>query len=147
MFSACLANPLIPSIEHRQVGSCATTPCQPGYCCSQYFYCGKTGDYCGSGTCAGGVGGTCPNAGDCCSPYGFCGQGTQYCGAPTSTTTPTPSPTTTMPVPPGTSGVGQWGQCGGKGWAGPTVCMAPYTCTYGGAWWSSCECPGNAYSC
>lgn len=151
MFSACLAKPLIPSIEQRQVGSCATSPCQVGNCCSKYFYCGNTPEYCGPGTCVGGVGGKCPNAGDCCSPYGFCGKGIAYCGAgppSTPTLTPTPTPTLTQPDPPINPGtVGHWNQCGGTGWTGPTVCMAPYTCTYGGAWWSSCQCPGNAYSC
>ncbi|KAF8180231.1 cutinase-domain-containing protein [Mycena galopus ATCC 62051] len=38
----------------------------------------------------------------------------------TTTTSPTSSPTG------GTAA--HWGQCGGSGWTGPTVCAAPYTC-------------------
>ena len=151
IFSACLAIPLIPSVENRQEGSCSTAPCQIGYCCSTAFFCGKTQDYCGQGTCVGGVGGTCPVEGQCCSQYGFCGWGTDYCGTPSTPTaapSPTPTPTTSPPAPPVNSGtVNQWNQCGGEGWEGGTVCVAPFICTYGGAWWSSCECPGNAYEC
>ncbi|KAF9046609.1 hypothetical protein BJ165DRAFT_1527688 [Panaeolus papilionaceus] len=52
------------------------------------------------------------------------------------TTTPTTPPTTTRPtttVPSTTTTSGgpqqtQWGQCGGTGYNGPTVCVSPYTC-------------------
>ncbi|KAG8971988.1 hypothetical protein FRC05_010401 [Tulasnella sp. 425] len=54
-------------------------------------------------------------------------------GGTTPTTTPinfTPTPitskTTTTPYA-GTSAA-HWGQCGGQGWTGPTVCVPPYTC-------------------
>src|SRR5450432_1681068 len=87
LFIHSLANPLIPNIGHRQLGSCATAPCAVGYCCSIYEYCGTGTDYCQIGSCVGGVGGTCA-AGLCCSPYGYCGTGAGYC-----VTTPTPTPT------------------------------------------------------
>ncbi|KAG9246661.1 hypothetical protein BJ878DRAFT_478076 [Calycina marina] len=168
------ANPFVP-LEHRgEYGSCATTPCQPGYCCSKYKYCGKGPDYCGSahdpnpdhdhghdgnvGTCIGGVGGHC--YGDlCCSPYGYCGTGEAYCGKPkpppappapticlecphpppTSTSTPFTDPPKPEFPPPKPGWVNQWGQCGGKDYAGATVCKPPYKCTYYSAWWSDCR--------
>ncbi|KIO27858.1 carbohydrate-binding module family 1 protein [Tulasnella calospora MUT 4182] len=56
-----------------------------------------------------------------------------------TTTTPTTSQTTTTTTT--TSGgatAPHWGQCGGQGWTGPTVCAAPYTCQYSNAWYSQC---------
>jgi chitinase len=44
---------------------------------------------------------------------------------------------TTTPAGPGT--VNQWGQCGGNGYTGSTVCVAPYTCVEISGWWSQCE--------
>jgi acetylxylan esterase len=32
----------------------------------------------------------------------------------------------------------KWGQCGGIGYSGPTVCVAGTTCTYSNAWYSQC---------
>ncbi|KAJ8508424.1 hypothetical protein ONZ45_g9305 [Pleurotus djamor] len=43
--------------------------------------------------------------------------------APSSTSSSAPTST-----PPSTGTVTQWGQCGGTGWTGGTVCIAPYTC-------------------
>ncbi|RDB18011.1 hypothetical protein Hypma_000695 [Hypsizygus marmoreus] len=42
-----------------------------------------------------------------------------------STTTPTTPTTTTTATGPTQT---QWGQCGGNGYTGPTVCASPYTC-------------------
>ncbi|POR33100.1 Endochitinase 2 [Tolypocladium paradoxum] len=60
---------------------------------------------------------------------------------PTSISKPTSTPTTSTSAPTTTptGTVPQWGQCGGQGYTGPTLCAAPYTCVYGGAWWSSCR--------
>ncbi|CAG8976957.1 hypothetical protein HYALB_00010939 [Hymenoscyphus albidus] len=55
----------------------------------------------------------------------------------TSTTRRTTTTTTSSPAP--TGGVLQWGQCGGMGYTGPTVCQSPYTCVANGVWWSQCE--------
>ena len=73
--------------------------CPDGSCCSQYFYCGTTSDYCGAGsTCVNNYGngtqpcnmtdipcgngfrgnGICSN-GECCSQYGYCGTSAAYC--------------------------------------------------------------------
>ncbi|POS70224.1 glycosyl hydrolase family 10 [Diaporthe helianthi] len=38
----------------------------------------------------------------------------------------------------GTNIAALWGQCGGLGWTGPTVCAAPYTCTVSNAYYSQC---------
>ncbi|GJJ13661.1 esterase/lipase/thioesterase [Clathrus columnatus] len=46
-----------------------------------------------------------------------------HSSTPSSSPTPTPSPS---PVG-GTAA--HYGQCGGQGWTGPTVCASPYTCT------------------
>jgi len=55
-----------------------------------------------------------------------------------------PAPTTpvTQPTTPPSTGSGgtvpEWGQCGGIGWTGGTVCVAPYTCKVGNAYYSQC---------
>ncbi|KAI1145466.1 carbohydrate-binding module family 1 protein [Nemania diffusa] len=53
--------------------------------------------------------------------------------ATTATTTKT---TTTTATPTGT--VSQYGQCGGSGYTGPTVCVAPYTCQAQNDFYSQC---------
>ncbi|KAI0410024.1 putative class III chitinase [Xylaria palmicola] len=57
-------------------------------------------------------------------------------GTPTTTTMATSTRTTAQP---GTTGVAQWGQCGGIGYTGPTVCQSPYKCVKTGDYWSSCQ--------
>ncbi|PMD33173.1 carbohydrate-binding module family 18 [Hyaloscypha variabilis F] len=142
LFPSVFATPLIPSLEHRQLGSCATAPCAPGLCCSIYDYCGTGSDYCQVGSCTGGVGGTCA-PGLCCSIWGYCGVGYGYCPSTTTTssTTSTAAPTSTSSSasPTGTGTVNQWGQCGGEGYTGPTTCVAPYVCTFYTVWWSDCR--------
>lgn len=53
--------------------------------------------------------------------------------AATTTTTSTFGSSST-----GSSLITQWGQCGGEGYTGPTQCRPPYTCVFGGHYWSSC---------
>jgi chitinase len=66
-------------------------------------------------------------------------------GLPAATTMVTstrPATTTTRPgtTPTGAPGtVNQWGQCGGQGWTGATVCVAPYNCVVSSVWWSDCR--------
>ncbi|KAF8148705.1 putative acetyl xylan esterase [Crassisporium funariophilum] len=54
----------------------------------------------------------------------------------------TPVGTTTTPPTstgsPGGSAVAHYGQCGGQGWTGSTVCAAPYTCQAQSAFYSQC---------
>lgn len=40
---------------------------------------------------------------------------------------------------------GAYGQCGGKGWTGPTTCISGYTCVYNNDWYSQCL-PGTPSS-
>jgi acetylxylan esterase len=74
-----------------------------------------------------GVGHTVPErAGDVLAFFGLDGTVTTTAGP---TTTRTTSPTTSTPTPTSGGTVPQWGQCGGQGWTGATVCVSPYTCT------------------
>jgi len=54
--------------------------------------------------------------------------------APAATT----APATTQPTQPAAGTVAHWGQCGGQGWAGSTVCASPWTCTVSNNWFSQC---------
>ncbi|KAL6689915.1 carbohydrate-binding module family 1 protein [Trichoderma pleuroticola] len=53
---------------------------------------------------------------------------------PSTTIRPTTSKTTSSAGPTQT----KYGQCGGQGWAGPTVCASGSTCTYQNAYYSQC---------
>ncbi|KAG9023911.1 hypothetical protein FRB95_012317, partial [Tulasnella sp. JGI-2019a] len=46
--------------------------------------------------------------------------------------------TTTTSVAPSTSTAAHYGQCGGIGWTGATVCASPFVCTYSNAYFSQC---------
>ncbi|KAJ3823892.1 hypothetical protein F5878DRAFT_532412 [Lentinula raphanica] len=59
----------------------------------------------------------------------------------TSSTTSSHSTTTvstTSSAPTSTSTAGAYGQCGGSGWTGPTVCVSGYTCTVQNDFYSQC---------
>ncbi|KAL2802185.1 endo-1,4-beta-xylanase precursor [Aspergillus granulosus] len=58
----------------------------------------------------------------------------------TTTTTTVTTMTTTTSATTTSTGVTapRWGQCGGNGWTGPTVCASPWTCTYVNNWYSQC---------
>lgn len=60
--------------------------------------------------------------------------------SPSSTSSPasTGRPTNTPGGPSGDAVAGQWGQCGGQGWTGATVCASPYTCTAASVYYSQC---------
>ncbi|RYC62980.1 hypothetical protein CHU98_g3217 [Xylaria longipes] len=59
---------------------------------------------------------------------------------PTSTSLPGNTATTSSaPASSATGTVSQWGQCGGKGYTGPTACKSPYTCVKTGDYWSQCQ--------
>jgi hypothetical protein len=72
--------------------------------------------------------------------YGSSGSGTTPPGTTTTTHTSAPSPPFTGPTTtPTTSGsVPEYGQCGGIGWTGGTVCVSPYKCTVVNAYYSQC---------
>ncbi|KAJ8518567.1 hypothetical protein ONZ45_g4390 [Pleurotus djamor] len=48
------------------------------------------------------------------------------------------SSSTVVPTPTGGATVPKWGQCGGQGYSGPTVCEAGSTCTFSNPWYSQC---------
>jgi hypothetical protein len=48
-----------------------------------------------------------------------------------------PAPSTTAP-PPTSGGAEHYGQCGGSGWAGATICNSPYTCSAVNQWYHQC---------
>lgn len=56
-----------------------------------------------------------------------------------STIAPTSTSTSTAPASTATGTVEEWGQCGGEGYTGSTVCASPYTCVEQSVWWSSCQ--------
>lgn len=60
------------------------------------------------------------------------------------TVAPTASPTaapTAVPTPtPTQSCAGQWAQCGGQGWTGPTCCLNNCKCVEQSQWYSQCTC-------
>ncbi|OQD79351.1 hypothetical protein PENANT_c053G02808 [Penicillium antarcticum] len=58
--------------------------------------------------------------------------------AATTLATTTKATTTTTASSGGSTGVAHWGQCGGSGWTGGTVCVSGYTCTYTNDWYSQC---------
>jgi len=55
---------------------------------------------------------------------------------PVSITSTTTRTTTTTSAPGGTAP--HYGQCGGIGWTGPTVCASPYKCVKNGDYYSQC---------
>lgn len=58
----------------------------------------------------------------------------------TKTTTTTRTTTTSSSATATATGtVGEWGQCGGEGYTGSTVCESPYVCVELSVWWSQCE--------
>lgn len=63
---------------------------------------------------------------------------TSKVGTTMTTVTKTTS-TSTAPTSTGTGTVAQWGQCGGIGYTGSTVCTPPYTCVANSVWWSQCQ--------
>ncbi|KAI1824015.1 putative endochitinase CHI2 [Xylaria intraflava] len=74
------------------------------------------------------------------------GGGSGGNGTTTTTSSPTKTPTHTSTSAPASTttgsssgSVGQWGQCGGMGYTGPTTCKSPYKCVEVGPYWSQCE--------
>ncbi|KAI0436457.1 carbohydrate-binding module family 1 protein [Xylaria telfairii] len=58
--------------------------------------------------------------------------------ATTTTTMATSTKTTSAGTSPTSCTVAKWGQCGGKGWTGCTVCAVGSTCTVGNDYYSQC---------
>jgi acetylxylan esterase len=67
------------------------------------------------------------------------GTSTSVSSVKTSSTSSTSSiGTTTSSASATASTVPKWGQCGGNGYTGSTVCVAGSTCTFSNAWYSQC---------
>ncbi|ROW13163.1 hypothetical protein VPNG_04870 [Cytospora leucostoma] len=58
--------------------------------------------------------------------------------ATTSTTAAATTTTSSSATASSTATAARWGQCGGSGWTGATVCASSYTCTYVNAYYSQC---------
>jgi len=58
--------------------------------------------------------------------------------ATTTATATTTAAATTSAAPTGGATAAHWGQCGGQGWTGPTVCASPYTCKASNQYYSQC---------
>jgi len=61
--------------------------------------------------------------------------------AATTTTKPVTTSTTTKSTTTTSAAAGtvvRYGQCGGQGWTGGTVCVSPYVCTVSNAYFSQC---------
>ncbi|KAG6906539.1 Exoglucanase 1, partial [Tephrocybe rancida] len=65
----------------------------------------------------------------------YSGTGGSTSGTSTGTTA---QPTSTTSAPPSTATQVKWGQCGGIGWTGPTVCTSGTTCQVGNPYYSQC---------
>ncbi|TID06137.1 putative acetylxylan esterase A [Colletotrichum higginsianum] len=81
--------------------------------------------------------------------FGITGGSTQPGTTATTATTTTTRTTQSSAPPPATSTasaaptgggctVARWGQCGGSGWGGCSVCASPYTCQAANQWYSQC---------
>ncbi|MCJ1329250.1 hypothetical protein MMC10_005929 [Thelotrema lepadinum] len=57
---------------------------------------------------------------------------------PTTTLSTVATPTQTSSSGSGAGTVAEWGQCGGIGWTGGTVCVSPYTCHVSNSYYSQC---------
>ncbi|KAK0366608.1 hypothetical protein LTR91_003273 [Friedmanniomyces endolithicus] len=58
--------------------------------------------------------------------------------APSSVATSTAAAAPTSTSSSTSGAVAHYAQCGGQGWKGATTCVAPYTCTASGAYYSQC---------
>ena len=56
----------------------------------------------------------------------------------TTTAATTSKPATTVAPPPSSGGASEWAQCGGSGYAGPTYCVAGYTCSTMNPYYAQC---------
>ncbi|KAJ5620965.1 acetyl xylan esterase (Axe1) [Penicillium lagena] len=63
---------------------------------------------------------------------------TKLSSSSSGSTTTTTITTTTGSGSTSTGTVAEWGQCGGLGWTGGTVCASPYTCKAANAYYSQC---------
>ncbi|KAF8967130.1 glycoside hydrolase family 61 protein I [Flammula alnicola] len=81
------------------------------------------------------------------SVFSCSGQGSSVTTSPATTSQPatasvpiSSSSSASAPATPSTAAgtVAHYAQCGGTGWTGGTVCVAPFTCTFSSAYYSQC---------
>ncbi|CEJ62219.1 Putative Acetylxylan esterase A [Penicillium brasilianum] len=70
--------------------------------------------------------------------FGFSSSSSSSTTTASATKTSTTTKSSTSSTATSTGVAAHWGQCGGSGWTGPTVCATGYTCTYANAWYSQC---------
>ncbi|GJE99435.1 glycoside hydrolase family 61 protein [Phanerochaete sordida] len=70
--------------------------------------------------------------------YGSSGSAVPPPPPPSSVSSSRPSSVSSAPTGPTGASVAHYGQCGGSGYSGPTVCAAPYTCTVSNQYYSQC---------
>ena len=77
---------------------------------------------------------------DTCVCYGQTATDTTPNGLTTGGTQPASATSSNAPTTTGSSGATQtlYGQCGGIGWTGPTVCASPATCVEENSYYSQC---------
>lgn len=135
------ANPSKPGVAR---GTCSTSSGKPAEVESQYgsasvtFSNIKTGPIGStySGTPGGGTG---TGGSSSSSSVGSSTTKTSSTETSTTTTKTSSTATTTTTSSGGNGGTAQhWGQCGGQGWTGPTICASPYSCTYSNPYYSQC---------
>ncbi|KAF8324031.1 hypothetical protein DL93DRAFT_2123645 [Clavulina sp. PMI_390] len=89
-------------------------------------------------TCPGGGGGTTSKATTSTSTSKATTSTSTTKATGTTTTTKGTTTTTTSATSSATGTAALYGQCGGIGWTGPTVCVSGATCTYSNAYYSQC---------
>ncbi|KAJ3256492.1 hypothetical protein HK103_005490 [Boothiomyces macroporosus] len=105
-----------------QTSATPTTTPSPSNCATAYAQCGSNGF---------------PSC--CVSGYTCTSMGTWSGCQPTTQNNQPPPVQTTQSQTSQSGTVAPWGQCGGIGYTGSTVCQTGYKCVYSSSWWSSCQ--------
>jgi len=134
----------IPGLSYN-VGTCEASGFAPRpagfqcpYAANIQSYCDAADPYCCNGTDAATHEGYGVEYGTVATNFIKTKVNAMLSGGGTSPTTTAAgsTPTTTAGSTGGTSA--EYGQCGGIGWTGPTVCAAPYTCQVANSYYSQC---------
>ncbi|KAG8865380.1 hypothetical protein FRB96_000270 [Tulasnella sp. 330] len=133
----------IPGLSYN-VGSCEASGFAPRpagfqcpYAANIQSYCDATDPYCCNGSDAATHEGYGVEYGSVATSFAESKINAMLSGTGTPTTGSSGS-TTTSVTPPAGGTVAHWGQCGGIGYTGATVCASPYTCQVSNAYYSQC---------
>jgi len=135
----------IPGLSYN-VGSCQASGFAPrpaGFICPYasniQSYCDATDPYCCNGSNAATHQGYATEYGAVALTFVSnklkAAMGSSGGGGGTTVAPPTPTPT--QPASGGGTQA-EYGQCGGIGWTGPTVCASPFVCTFSNSYYSQC---------